>query len=78
MSLYLPEDMRQRVAEAARAHHMSEDAYMREAIARMLGDDIVTERPRPTLPLFELSDEPLTAERVDEILAEGFGEGGRG
>ncbi|GAA4510460.1 MULTISPECIES: ribbon-helix-helix domain-containing protein [Nonomuraea] len=78
MSLYLPEDMKQRVAEAARAHHMSEDAYMREAIARMLGAEVLTERPRPTLPLFEISGEPLTAERIDEILAEGFGENGRG
>ncbi|MEV4833644.1 hypothetical protein AB0K05_03920 [Nonomuraea sp. NPDC049486] len=75
MSLYLPEDMKQRVAEAARAHHMSEDAYMREAIARMLGAEVLTERPRPTLPLFDSGD-PSLARRVDEIM-EDFDPGGR-
>lgn len=76
MSLYLPEDIKLRVAEAARAHGMSEEIYMREAIRRALSEEVVGERPRPRLPLFSLSDEPLTAERIDEILDEGFGRDG--
>ncbi|GAA3686793.1 hypothetical protein GCM10022224_059670 [Nonomuraea antimicrobica] len=75
VSLYLPEDIKHRVAEAARAHGMSEDAYMREAIRRALSEEIVGERPRPRLPLFDSGD-PTMAERVDDILAEGFGRDG--
>lgn len=77
MSLYLPEDVKQKVAEAARVRDMSEEEYMREAIERRLGEDVFVQHRQPTLPVFELSKEPLTAERVDEILKEGFGEDGR-
>jgi hypothetical protein len=77
VSLYLPEDIKNRVAEAARAHGVSEDDYMREAINRALGEEIIGERPRPRLPLFDTGD-PTAAERVDEILAEGFGKDGIG
>jgi hypothetical protein len=73
VSLYLSEDIKSRVAEAARAHGVSEDDYMREAIKRVVAEEIIGERPRPSLPRFRLSDEPLTSERIDEILAEGFG-----
>ncbi|MGP3935949.1 CopG family transcriptional regulator [Nonomuraea sp. KM88] len=76
VSLYLPDDVLSRVAEAARAHEMSEGDYIREAVTRALAEEIVGERPRPKLPLFPLSGENLTAERVDEILAEGFGKDG--
>ncbi|MET8004034.1 hypothetical protein [Nonomuraea glycinis] len=84
VSLYLPEDIQHRVAEAARAHGVSETDYMRDAITRVLHEEIVVERPRPELPVFELreepvtaeSEEPLTAERIDAILAEGFGRDG--
>ncbi|MEU4578068.1 CopG family transcriptional regulator [Nonomuraea sp. NPDC023979] len=77
MSLYLPEDMKHRVAEAARAHGLSEEDYMRDAIARVLSDEIVGERPRPRLPLFD-SNDPGMARSVDEVLAEGFGRDGIG
>ncbi|MEV4222823.1 ribbon-helix-helix protein, CopG family [Nonomuraea sp. NPDC049725] len=77
MSLYLPEDMKHRVAEAARAHGLSEEDYMRDAIARVLSDEIVVERrQRASLPVFEVGDEPVTAERLDDILAEGYGRDG--
>ncbi|WP_219510371.1 ribbon-helix-helix protein, CopG family [Nonomuraea ceibae] len=77
MSLYLPEDMKHRVAEAARAHGLSEEDYMRDAIARVLSDEIVVERrQRVSLPVFEVGDEPVTAERLDDILAEGYGRDG--
>ncbi|MET7460069.1 hypothetical protein [Nonomuraea sp. NPDC005501] len=76
VSLYLPEDIQQRVAEAARVHRMTEEDYMRDAIRRALVEEALAERPRPRLPVFELGGETLTAERVDEILTEGFGEDG--
>ncbi|MBF8188309.1 hypothetical protein ITP53_21755 [Nonomuraea sp. K274] len=76
MSLYLPEDIQHRVAEAARAHGLSDEDYMREAITRALSVEVVGERPEPQLPVFRLSHEELTAERIDEILAEGFGRDG--
>lgn len=77
MSLHLTEDLKHRVTEAARRHHVSEEEYMRTAIERSLHDDAMrpTERPRPRLPLFRSGD-PTLAERVDEILAEGFGQDG--
>ncbi|MEU8103840.1 CopG family transcriptional regulator [Nonomuraea muscovyensis] len=76
VSLYLPEDIKHRVAEAARWHGMTEDDYMREAITRVVSEELIGDRPRPTLPLFDLGGEPLTAERIDEILAEGYGKDG--
>jgi plasmid stability protein len=75
VSLYLPEDIKHRVADAARAHGMSEEAYMREAIRRALSEEVVGERPRPRLPLFDSGD-PNLARSVDDVLAEGFGKDG--
>ncbi|WP_157249963.1 CopG family transcriptional regulator [Nonomuraea typhae] len=71
MSLYLPEDLKQRVAQAARVHGMSEDEYMRDAIRRTLDDEATGQAPR--WGLFDSGD-PTLASRTDEILAEGFGE----
>ncbi|MCA2175510.1 ribbon-helix-helix domain-containing protein [Nonomuraea glycinis] len=77
VSLYLPEDIQHRVAEAARAHGVSETDYMRDAITRALSGEFVGERPRPRLPLFD-SGSPSLARDVDEVLAEGFGRDGLG
>ncbi|MFI6791092.1 hypothetical protein ACIBG4_27560 [Nonomuraea sp. NPDC050383] len=77
MSLYLPEDIQQRVAEAARVHRMTEEDYMRDAIRRALAVEMLGERPRPTLPLFDSGD-PELARSVDDVLAEGFGADGVG
>lgn len=77
MSLYLPEDIKHRVAEAARWHGMTEDDYMREAITRVVSEELIGDRPRPTLPLFDSGD-PHLAGRADEILEEGFGREERG
>ncbi|MEO3804350.1 CopG family transcriptional regulator [Nonomuraea sp. B1E8] len=75
VSLYLPEDVLSRVAEAARAHEMSEGDYIREAVTRALAEEIVGERPRPRLPLFDSGD-PSFAGSVDDVLARGFGRDG--
>ncbi|MEU7001340.1 hypothetical protein [Nonomuraea sp. NPDC046570] len=73
MSLYLPEDLKDRVARAARLHGLSEDDYMRGAIERVVGEEAVGERPRPRWGSIASGD-PTLAARADEILAEGFGE----
>ncbi|GII89368.1 hypothetical protein Ssi03_73580 [Sphaerisporangium siamense] len=76
VSLHLTEDLKHRVTEAARRHHVSDEQYMLNAIERSLREDAPhrTTRPRPTLPLFRSGD-PTLAERVDDILAEGFEQG---
>ena len=67
-TIYLPEAMKARVAEAARLQRVTEAEVIRGAIEQLL------ERPRPRGALFA-SEHPLDAERVDELLAEtGFGE----
>ncbi|MFG1702946.1 hypothetical protein ACFLIM_07115 [Nonomuraea sp. M3C6] len=75
VSLYLPEEIKNQVAEAARVHGMSEESYMREAIKRALNEEVLGERPRPRLPLFDSGD-PALARSVDDVLAEGFGRDG--
>lgn len=68
-TVYLPEPLKQRISRVARAQRRSEAAVIREALESYTIDH---ERPRPTLPLFKSGRGDL-AERVDEILAEGFG-----
>ncbi|MEV6985981.1 hypothetical protein AB0M95_32620 [Sphaerisporangium sp. NPDC051017] len=79
VSLRLTEDLKYRITEAARRRHMSDEEYMRSAIERSLRDDSTPPpmRPRPRLPLFRSGD-PTIAERVDDLLAEGFGQDGPG
>ena len=57
----------------ARRRHRSEAELIREAIDTLLLAEPV--RPKPRLPLFTGVDHTL-ADRVDEILAEGFGADG--
>jgi Ribbon-helix-helix protein, copG family len=68
-TVYLPEALRRRLAQAARRRGQPEAALIRAAIERLLADEAT---PRPTLPLFRSGD-PTLAERVDEAMA-GFGE----
>lgn len=67
-TIYLPVEMKARVAEIARTRGITEAEFIRAAIEQALA------RPRPRGGLFA-SGEPLDAERVDDLLAEtGFGE----
>jgi Arc/MetJ-type ribon-helix-helix transcriptional regulator len=68
-TIYLPEPLKERVRRAAAEQRRSEAAVIRDALEKYTAD---RERPRPTLPLFK-SGRGDIAERVDEILAEGFG-----
>lgn len=67
-TVYLPEDLRRRLARLAEQRGTSQAMLIRRAI-----EDLVEREhgPRPRLPLFRGSD-PTLAERVDEAL-EGFG-----
>jgi hypothetical protein len=67
-TIYLPDDLRRAVKQAARDRGASEASFIRRAIERAVAE---AEPPRPRLPLFSSRDETL-AERVDEALS-GFG-----
>jgi hypothetical protein len=68
-TIYLPDVLKRRLAQAAHRRGEPEAQLIRTAIERLLDEDA---QPRPTLPLFH-SDDPTLAEHVDEALA-GFGE----
>jgi Arc/MetJ-type ribon-helix-helix transcriptional regulator len=69
-TIYLPEPLKERVRRAAAEQRRSEAAVIRDALEQYTAD---RERPRPRLPLFKSIGDSSLAERVDEILAEGFG-----
>ncbi len=64
-TVYLPEDLKRRVEQAAQRNGISEAEVIRRSL------DSALPRPTPRGGLFR-SEEPM-AERVDELLA-GFGE----
>lgn len=70
-TVYLPEELKQRLRAAAEQDGRTEASIVREALEEALSRREV----RPTLPLFEDDwGDPTLAERVDELLAEhGFG-----
>jgi hypothetical protein len=68
-TVYLPEALKLRVEQIARAQGRSEAEIVRTALEQFAAGQ---DRPRPKLPLFS-SGRGDIAERVDEILAEGFG-----
>ena len=67
-TLYLPDDVKRAIELEARRRGVPEAEVVREA----LRDALMTERPKPRGGLF--AGRELIAERVDELLAEGFGE----
>ena len=68
-TVYLPEELKQRLADAASTLGVSEAELIRRGIDRVLTPE---RPPKPRLPLFGSGDGTI-ADRVDEILAEGFG-----
>lgn len=68
-TVYLPDELKQRLARAASESRRSEADLIREGIG-LASDRVLTRRP--TLPLFA-SGIPDLAQRADEYLA-GFGE----
>jgi predicted transcriptional regulator len=70
-TVYLPENTKQRVAEAARRSGQSEAEFIRAAIEQRA--DAVLPRKRGRWGTIRFAETGL-ARRVDEVLAEGFGE----
>lgn len=72
-TLYLPDDLKREIEHAARRRGISEAEFYREALRRAVSPP----RPKPQGALFASGTGPGTsnlASRVDELLAEGFGE----
>jgi len=70
-TVYLPENMKQRLAEAARRQGQSEAEFIRSAIEQRVGEVLPRKRGRWGTIRF---DEPGLARKVDAILSEGFGQ----
>jgi len=68
-TVYLPDDLSVALKRAAAESGRSEADLIREGIANVVD---ARSAPRPRIPLFASGDGTL-AERVDELLAEGFG-----
>lgn len=67
-TLYLPEDIKRAVEVAARRQGVSEAEVVRDALRKSLLSQPV--RPRGGI----ISGREQIADRVDELLAEGFGQ----
>jgi hypothetical protein len=68
-TVYLPDDLKQALRQAARSTGRSEADLIREGIGLVTGAHRIAE---PTLPLFESGQADL-AERADDLLR-GFGD----
>ena len=68
-TVYIPEDVKRALTQAAAARGVSEAELIREALRTLTAQ---ATPPKPRLPLFK-SGMPRLAERVDDELS-GFGE----
>ena len=68
-TVYLPDELKDALARAARRRNVSEADLIRQGVAMAIAQD---QPPKPRLPLFASGRSDL-AERFDELLA-GFGE----
>jgi Ribbon-helix-helix protein, copG family len=69
--VYLPENTKQRLTEAARRSGQSEAEFIRSAIEERVSEVLPRRRGQWGTIHF---DEPGLARKVDEILARGFGQ----
>lgn len=69
-TIYLPDDLKRALERTAAAEGRSEAEVVRSAVATATSAHAY---PRPRVPLFSSAD-PTLAERVDDELADGFGE----
>jgi hypothetical protein len=69
-TIYLPDDLKAALERTAAARGTSEAEIVRSALASATAEHTY---PPPKLPLFA-GDDPTLAERVDQEVAEGFGE----
>jgi plasmid stability protein len=68
-TIYLPEELKAALERTAAAQGRSEAEVVRGALTAATVDHA---HPKPRLPLFDSGDATL-AERVDDVLAAGFG-----
>lgn len=71
-TVYLPEDLKQRLEQAASRSGESEATIIRSALERWL-ESVLPHRRSRMLGTMDFGD-PDLAYKVDEVLAEGFGE----
>ena len=69
-TVYLPDELKRNLEAAALTSGVSEADLIRQGIEHVVELKLT---PLPRVPLFSSGD-PTLAERVDEILAEGFDE----
>jgi plasmid stability protein len=69
-TIYLQDDLKRALERTAAAQGRSEAEVVRSALATATAEHTY---PPPHVPLFSSAD-PTLAERVDEELADGFGE----
>ncbi|HEX5292492.1 MAG TPA: CopG family transcriptional regulator [Streptosporangiaceae bacterium] len=69
-SVYLPDDLKARLAQASRTSGESEATIIRSALEQWLAGLL---RPRSSMVGAVPFDDPDLASKVDEVLAEGFG-----
>lgn len=69
-TIYLPDELKAALERTASAQGTSEAEVIRSALVVATREPAY---PKPRLPLFDSGD-PTLAERVDEVLAAGFGE----
>ena len=69
-TVYLPDELKAALERTAAAEGKSEAEIVRSAVATATSEHVY---PRPRVPLFESGD-PMLAERIDDALADGFGE----
>lgn len=70
-TVYLPENTKQRLTEAARRQGQSEAEFIRSAIEQRVRDVLPRKRGRWGTIRFDEAD---LARKVDDVLAEGFGQ----
>ncbi len=69
--MYLSENTKQRLSQAARRNGQSEAEFIRSAIEKRVGEVLPSARGRWGTIRF---DEAGLARKVDDVLAEGFGQ----
>jgi Ribbon-helix-helix protein, copG family len=70
-SVYLPDDLKERLGQASRSSGESEATIIRSALEHWLAGLLL--RPRSSLLGAVAFDDPDLSNKVDEALAEGFG-----
>jgi hypothetical protein len=71
-SVYLPEELKERLAEASRASGESEATIIRSALEQWLAG-LLRPQHSPNWGTVAFGD-PHLADKVDDILADGFGQ----